>query len=135
MVPDFKVSTETARTILPQEYSKRITYESVANTAFLINAFNNSTFDNISLYLDDKLHQPYRINLINNGKEILEYSKKLDSFGEFISGSGPTLIALIKDNSSYISKMKKFLTTLENHWKLYKTKINTTGVEIQVTDE
>lgn len=135
MVPDFEVSTEEARGILPQKYSKIDAYESVANTAFLVNAFNNSNFDNLNIYLDDKLHQPYRIKLINNGKSILKYSEELDAFGEFISGSGPTLIALIKNNNDYMSKMKTFLNTLDDDWKLYKTKINTTGVEIEVKDE
>ena len=135
MVPDFEVSTEKARAILPEVYSKKTAYESVANAAFLVNAFNNSNFSHIDIYLDDHLHQPYRINLINNGLRILEHSKSLNACGEFISGSGPTLIALIKNNDSFISKMKKFLDTLDDHWTIIDTKINTTGIEIEVQSE
>jgi len=135
MVPDFVVNTDKARAILPNNYSKKITYESVANAAFLVNAFNNSDFSHIDIYLDDLLHQPYRIKLINDGSKILEHCKSLNAYGEFISGSGPTLIALIKENNAFIPKMTEFLDTLENQWKIHKTKINTTGVEIEVQDE
>ncbi|HKL41324.1 MAG TPA: homoserine kinase [Clostridia bacterium] len=132
MVPDFEVNTDKARAILPDKYTKNIAYESVANTAFLVNAFNNSDFSHISIYLDDFLHQPYRIKLINNGLDILKYSKSLNAYGEFISGSGPTLISLIENNSSFVPKMTEFLQTLDDQWKIYKTNINTTGIEIEV---
>lgn len=135
MVPDFEVNTEKARAILPEIYSKKITYESVANTAFLVNAFNNSDFSHINIYLDDQLHQPYRIKLINDGLKILKHSKSLNAYGEFISGSGPTLIALIEETDAYIPKMTQFLETLDDEWKIYKTKINTTGIEIEVQNE
>lgn len=135
MVPDFEVNTDKARAILPDQYSKKIAYESVANTAFLVNAFNNSDFSHINIYLDDLLHQPYRIKLINDGLKILKHSKSLNAHGEFISGSGPTLISLIENNASFIPKMQDFLETLDDEWKIYKTKINTTGVEIEVQDE
>jgi homoserine kinase len=132
MVPDFEVNTDKARAILPDQYSKKITYESVANAAFLVNAFNNSNFNHISIYLDDFLHQPYRIKLINDGVKILRHSKSLNAYGEFISGSGPTLISLIENNPSFVTKMRDFLEALNDDWKIYKTNINTTGIEIEV---
>jgi homoserine kinase len=132
MVPDFEVNTDKARAILPDQYSKKITYESVANAAFLVNAFNNSNFSLISIYLDDFLHQPYRIKLINDGVKILRHSKSLNAYGEFISGSGPTLISLIENNPSFVTKMRDFLEALNDDWKIYKTNINTTGIEIEV---
>jgi len=133
--PDFTVSTEKARAILPDKYEKYDVFENLSNLALLVNSFNNNDYENIKYALSDKIHQPFRINLINNGKEILNHSNEIGSLGEFISGSGPTLISLIKDDNEFINKMKSFLSKYNDNWICNVTTVNREGVEIEVIDE
>lgn len=134
-IPDFLVSTEEARAILPKKYDKEDVFDSIANIGFLINALNSKNYEFLNVFLDDKLHQPYRIKLINNGEDILKKSKKLGSIGEFISGSGPTLISIIKDNKDFLDNMKSYLNNLDDNWKTIEAKIDNNGVEIEVKNE
>ncbi|MEA1975818.1 MAG: homoserine kinase [Bacillota bacterium] len=133
--PNFTVKTEQARAILPKKYDNKDVFTNLANLALLVNSFNNNDYKNIKNSLIDTLHQPYRINLINNGAEILKHSSKLGSYGEFISGSGPTLISIIKDNDTFIDNMKLFLKKYNDKWSCYKAHIDNIGVEIEVRNE
>jgi len=133
--PDFTVSTEETRAILPDKYEKYDVFENLSNLALLVNSFNNNDYENIKYALSDKIHQPFRINLIKNGKEILNYSNEIGSLGEFISGSGPTLISLIKDDTTFIEKMKSFISKYNDNWSCSVTTANREGVEIEVIDE
>jgi len=134
--PDFTINTEEARAILPDKYEKKDVFENLSNLALLVNSFNNNNdYENIKYALSDIIHQPFRVNLINNGKEILNHSNEIGSLGEFISGSGPTLISLITDDDKFIENMKSFLSKYNDNWNCSVTTINRRGVEIEVIDE
>ncbi len=134
--PDFSISTEKARSILPKVYTNTNVFSNLSNLALLINSFNKNDYENIKNSLADTLHQPYRIKLINNGEEILKYSNELNSYGEFISGSGPSLISVIKNNNNtFVDKMISFLKKFDDKWNCYNTSIDNIGVKIEVINE
>lgn len=135
MVPNFKVETKAAREILPSQYLPKETYGNIANTALLINALNQKNYDQLHLFLRDHIHQPYRIQLIHDGEKLLKYSREIGSLGEFISGSGPTLISIWEHTTTSIKSFKNFSQDLDYKWEIIDTTVNTTGTEIEVLNE
>lgn len=132
LIPNFKLSTEKARSVLPKEYKVADCIFNASRLALLLNFLRDRDYENLRICLEDKLHQPYRFSLINNSLEIFEESKKLGALGEFISGAGPTLISWsTKDNKEYQEKLTKFLDTLEDKWELKDLTINKSGTIIE----
>ena len=130
MIPDFKLSTEKARSVLPKSYLVSDVINNMAKLGLLVNDLNNGKYDNLRFLLGDKLHQPYRYALINNSQEIFEATKRYGALGEYISGAGPTLMALNYDNDEFLNKMKEFLNTLPDRWTIDKKKVNLKGAEV-----
>ena len=130
MIPNFKLSTEKARSVLPKSYLVSDAINNMAKLGLLVNDLNNGKYDNLRFLLGDKLHQPYRYALINNSQEIFEATKKYGALGEYISGAGPTLMALNYDNDDFLNKMKEFLNTLPDRWTIDKKKVNLKGAEV-----
>lgn len=119
MVPDFKVSTNEARKVLPESYSREDCVFNISRASLFIAALNNGQLETLRHVVKDKIHEPYRGTLIPNIDKVFESSRKNGSLCEFISGSGSTLLAFIKkDNVDYLDNMKKDLSKLDNTWDI-----------------
>lgn len=131
MIPSFKVSTALSRKVLPKSYLKEDCIFNTSRSAMLISAFYNNEFDKLRICFEDKIHQPYRKSLIRNFDEVFQKSKDLGSRGEFISGSGSTLMAVVdKNEEKFVSGMKKFLDELEDNWKVILLKPDLQGARV-----
>lgn len=131
MVPSFEVSTSASRKILPKAYQKEDCVFNISRSAMLIAALYNGEFDKLRYSFDDKIHQPYRKELIRNSEKIFTKAKESGSVGEFISGSGSTLIAVINKNENYfLNEMKKFLKSIEDNWTIRIIEPDLQGVSI-----
>ncbi len=119
MIPSFKVSTVLSREVLPKSYLKEDCIFNTSRSAMLISALYNNEFDKLRICFQDKIHQPYRKSLIRNFDDVFQKSEELGSMGEFISGSGSTLMAVVDKNADqFVSSMKNFLNQLEDTWKV-----------------
>jgi homoserine kinase len=134
LIPNFKLSTKVAREALPKEYSPSDLAFNISRVALLVSSFNNDEFHNLRYAFEDKMHQPYRLKLINDADKIFEKSKELMALGEFISGAGPTLLSLVHTNYSlsFESGMQSYLNDLEDNWKIKKLGVCTTGFTAEV---
>ena len=131
MIPDFKLSTEKARAVLPKEYKVSDLISNTSKLGLLIDSFHRKKYDDMRFLLDDKVHQPYRFSLISNSEDIFYYSEKHGALGEYISGAGPTLISLNYKDEEFFSAMKKELETLPDKWSLEMKKICVKGAETE----
>ena len=52
---------------------------------------------------EDKIHQPYRQNLFPAMKLIFKAARDASALGVFLSGSGPTILALANDREMTIA--------------------------------
>lgn len=130
MIPDFELSTEKARAVLPREYKVSDLISNSSKLALLIDSFHKKEYSNLRYLLDDKVHQPYRFELINDSREIFGFSKKNKALGEYISGAGPTLISLNYKDENFLNKMKKDLETLSDNWKLEMREVCYEGAKV-----
>ncbi|MBM7661959.1 homoserine kinase [Bacillus mesophilus] len=93
-IPNFELSTKLARDVLPNFYSMRDTVHAISHSALLASALVSGDTSVLYEAMKDRIHQPYRTNLIPGMDILLENSQQYGALGIALSGAGPTIIAL-----------------------------------------
>jgi homoserine kinase len=93
-IPDFELSTQAARDVLPQKCSYADAIFNIAHLGLLIKGLETGREDWIQVALQDRLHQPYRTGLIRGFEQVRSIAIQSGAQELVISGAGPTLLAL-----------------------------------------
>jgi len=93
-IPDFKLKTEDARKVLPKTVKFEDAVFNTSHTAMLVAAMAQGDLTNMNVFCQDRLHQPYRSNLIPGMEKVLQVVTEKGAFAGFLSGSGPAVICL-----------------------------------------
>ena len=109
-IPPFEVKTEMARSVLPETYSRADVVYNLSRSALMTASLFSGKLENLRVAVGDRIHQPYRSGLIENFDNVFRMSYELGSLGTYISGSGPTIIAMVPTDS-----MDTFIAHAENH--------------------
>uniref|UniRef100_A0A7C3RMF8 Homoserine kinase n=1 Tax=Dictyoglomus thermophilum TaxID=14 RepID=A0A7C3RMF8_DICTH len=111
-IPDYYLSTQEARSILPHNYKREDVVFNLQKFGILISGLFQKDEKLVKMGLDDKIHQPYRFELI---KEYPLLSKEVEKHGKKIvlSGSGPSLLVLLFNEQEALEILEK----LENNLK------------------
>ncbi|WP_067619360.1 homoserine kinase [Alicyclobacillus acidiphilus] len=96
--PDFALSTEMARRVLPTEYRRSDVIDNVSQTARLMLALAKPDLDLLRGGLIDKVHEPYRKPLVVGADEVERAAVAAGAFAVTLSGAGPTLLAWCKSD-------------------------------------
>lgn len=110
VVPEFEVKTDDARAVLPQAYSKEDIVFNLQRLALLTLALTQETPNHELIYeaMRDKIHQPYRAQLIPGLQHVLEGVTPKNNpgvCGICLSGAGPTILCLATDNFERIANV------------------------------
>lgn len=92
-VPDYPVSTEDARGLLPAQVPFEDAVFNVSRTALLVAALTGGRADLLAEATEDRLHQPYRERLIPGLRKVFTAARRAGAYGVALSGSGPTVLA------------------------------------------
>ncbi len=108
-IPPFTLSTEEMRKVLPKQVSLQDAVDNLSKSALLVNALQQSKWELIPEAMQDRLHQPFRMPFIKGAKNIFSEVQKSGIAGVALSGSGPTIISLVKEGveKEIIKIMKK----------------------------
>lgn len=104
VIPDFELSTEKARKVLPEKVSLEDAVFNVQRVSLLISSLVNKDFDLLKVAMNDRLHEPYRKKLIPNFDKVVENALNSGAVGVSLSGAGSCMIALAKENFEDIGK-------------------------------
>ena len=129
LIPDFELSTELARSVLPEAVSRQDAIFNISRSALLIKALERGDRQLMRIALEDKLHQPYRTKLIQGFETAESAAKKLEAMGICISGAGSTLLC-IADRSEFSAEMKEALKESLPGWKVLGVKPDLQGVKM-----
>ena len=133
LIPDFKLSTEKARSVLPKTIDHKDGVFNVSRATLLVTAFMNNNLNLLKVACKDKFHQDYRSPLIKDYDKIVCYSNNLNCLGTFLSGAGPTIISLTSDDDKdFLHKMKSYLSTLDNKWQIKDLHCDLNGVVLNI---
>lgn len=136
LIPDFKLSTEESRAILPKKIPYKDGVFNVGRVSLMISTLINGQFDLIKIACKDSLHQKYRGSLIEDYDMIMKYCESLDSFGVFLSGAGPTIMVILKEvNDSFYNDIVSYLSRLKNSWMVKELNIDFDGAIIKNIDK
>ena len=135
LIPEFTLSTELARGVLPATVSLKDAVFNASRAALLTASMLTGDMDNLDLAMEDRLHEPYRMALIPYMKEILEQAKCYGAKGAFLSGAGPTLIAVVKNVVDFRREMASYLGTLEQTWQVQMLQADNEGAKVWINEE
>lgn len=131
LIPDFTLSTEEARAVLPKNIDYKQGIFNVGRTALLISALNNGDFHLIKYACKDKLHEDYRAQLIENFYSIKEECERLNCLGVFLSGAGPTIMVMLKEeDQEFCKNIQGFLENLQSKWEVKELDIDNEGTVV-----
>ncbi len=132
-IPDFELSTNIARSVLPKEVPLSDAVFNAQRLGMFIQAVHEKDKELMKLALKDKLHQPYRIKLIQGLDEIMESFKHDDDvLGCVISGAGSSILVISeKDNIEKIhSKVKEIWSGLNIKCDIKTLNVEPNGAQI-----
>jgi len=108
-IPDFQLSTEKARSVMPKEVAMKDAVFNLSHSSLLVAALATGNLGMIRHAMKDALHQPYRAPLIPGMATILEQADQYGALGVALSGAGPTMLALVDARSDRKEELEAFL--------------------------
>ena len=131
--PQIEVRTKDARQILRKEVLLKDAIRQWGNIAGLVAGFMQPDLDLIGRSLEDVIIEPVRSILIPGFDEVKKNCKEAGALGGGISGSGPSIFMLSRDEATAIkveTVMKEIYNTIGLDYHTHVTTINKTGVKI-----
>jgi len=109
-VPEQALSTEEARRVLPQQYSRADAVINVQNSMLFLAAFSQGRPDLLSGALEDRIHQPYRAALCPLLPALQELKGKEGVLGAVLSGAGPSVLIFLDPRTS-LAKTRRLVAS------------------------
>lgn len=129
-LPEEALSTEKARAVLPEKYSRADAVANIQNAMLLLAAFVQRRPDLLSSALEDRIHQPYRAPLCPLLPALQKIPGDFGVLGAALSGAGPSVLIFIdpKANVNRVkAKIRDFLRAKKLSPELILTKIRVVG--------
>jgi homoserine kinase len=98
-LPSASLATEKARTLLPPTYPRADAVVNIQNTALLVSAFAQNRGDLLRTAMQDRIHQPYRMEACPLLPKLLPLTANPAILGVALSGAGPSVL-IIADPAS-----------------------------------
>jgi homoserine kinase len=126
-IPDFELSTDIARSVLPTEVPMKDAIFNAKRLAMFVDAIYTKDKELMKLALQDRLHQPYRMKLIPGLDKIMDNLKHFDNvLGCVISGAGSSILIISERND--LDKIKEVVKETWTNQNI-KCEIRTLSVE------
>jgi homoserine kinase len=114
IVPDFTLPTTTARSVLPDCYSKEDTIFNVQRAALLVAALATGSTSAFPTALEDRLHQPYRAALVPGLEEALKL-RAPGLLGCTLSGAGPSILVFYEKGCEQVCDLVRQIFAIHGH--------------------
>lgn len=129
VLPDFKLPTVKARQALPKQVPMKDAVFNIGHTIIAIEALRSGNHDLLMKAMEDRLHQPYRLELIPGAKEALQAARNLGAPAA-LSGAGPSIIAFPKSNADAVtSAMQRAFTNAGLESRAWRLTTTYTGIQ------
>jgi homoserine kinase len=93
VLPDYDLPTAQARAALPQQVPLQDAVFNAGRVGLLTWALAHGQYDRLAIAMQDRLHQPYRLNLVPGMSQAFEAAIGAGASGVALSGAGPSVVA------------------------------------------
>jgi homoserine kinase len=93
-LPSASLATSKARALLPATYSREAAVANIQSTALLVAAFAQGRGDLLQAAMQDRLHQPYRMEACPLLPQLLPLTENPAILGVALSGAGPSVLLI-----------------------------------------
>ncbi|MEO8796166.1 MAG: homoserine kinase, partial [Daejeonella sp.] len=131
--PEVNVPTKDARQMIRSKISLQDTVLQLGNVAGLVSGLFLNDYDLIGRSMQDVLVEPIRSVLIPDFYFLRDLAMQNGAIGFGISGSGPSVFALVKNEETgknINAALKKHLSSISINCKTYLSAVNNAGPKI-----
>lgn len=135
IIPDYFVATKKSRAVLPEKFLKEDAVFNISRAALLTAALATGDYSLLKTGVQDRMHQDYRKEYIAGMDEIFEQTYSAGANAVYLSGSGPTIIAIIDDEiKDFKVKMEDFFSKSNLSWRCKVLTIDNVGTTVQYVE-
>ena len=135
LIPPFELKTEVARAVLPETVSREDAVYNLSRSALMTSSLFSGALENLRVAVQDRLHQQYRAHFIPGLEQVFRICNELGSYGTYISGAGPTVIAIIdrEQQDVFLEHIQPKLSEKDiEGWRLELLEPDNTGVSLKL---
>lgn len=126
-IPDFELSTDISRSVLPDMVSMKDAIFNLRRASEFIHAVHTKDEELMKIAMSDRLHQPYRMKLVPGLDLIMQDLKHKEGvLGCTLAGAGPSVAIVSNDKS--IDEIKGIVNNIWNNMNI-NSKIQTYTIE------
>jgi len=129
LVPDFHLPTVQAREVLPTQIPRADAVYNISHGALVLKALELGDEKLLRTAMQDRLHQPYRKNLIRDYSQIESLVRTMGA-AFCLSGAGPTLLCITRDEALEEKLAAKLKDTANANWQILPLHIDFEGARI-----
>ena len=131
MIPDFELSTDRARAVLPELIPHRQAVKQLGAFGFLLQGLAAGSHDLLRHGNEDFLHEPYRRKLLAEYDTIKKTALDCGCSAVSLSGAGPSLLGLFAGSGDEADQVGFLLKQeLPSGWELKRAQINHSGAKL-----
>lgn len=104
LVPEVTSATAEARALLPRSVPREDAVFNVQRVALLLAGLQAALPAALSVALEDRLHQPYRLKLFPWMPEVVTAARAAGALGCVLSGAGPSLLAVVAGDGGAVGR-------------------------------
>lgn len=110
-VPSYVLSTKKSRAAIPKQIPHIDAVHNIQKVALLISAVQNKDEEAMSEALYDRVHEPYRSELVPELSMVRKLTSDLPVIGSVLSGAGSSVLTIVNQRHK-----KQLITCLQN-WR------------------
>jgi len=129
IIPDFELKTSLARSVLPDNVPHKDARFNLSRSALMAVSLYSGKYENLRIAADDRLHHPYRLDLIPNGRRVIDMCYENGAYASYISGAGSAIMSIVDDERlDFEQKTRDCLNNMGlNSWELHILSIDNKG--------
>ena len=104
LVPEVTSATAEARALLPRSVPREDAVFNVQRVALLLAGLQTALPAALTIALDDRLHQPYRLKLFPWMPAVVAAARGAGALGCVLSGAGPSLLSVVAGDGGAVGR-------------------------------
>jgi len=135
LVPSFAVSTAKSRAVLPEKYARADVVENLQRVALITTAICHENPELFKLALKDKIHEPYRLQLIPQLADLRKALLDKPVLGSALSGAGSAMLVIVEQehHQHILQFLKTWAAKQTTDMSVFETSVDTDGLTV-ITD-